>query len=392
MTLFAAMVLFYLAVTGTTIQSIDLHTLLTHAPASDPNMMAIREGHDGPDDFMLITASDFTAPALPQELDFRAALSTLIASARERLGAAPFESVEVRMTSTGPVGAVESRRQRLQVYFDTGAAVLAATPAREPSVIPSIRNTIKGLHRMTSFGNWILWLNPLAGALLGVFVITGLVMYFQLLSARRRLHRGGLFWSAGGWWRSLHRWLSICAAAFILVVALSGTWLAVESLYHAMYMDAHRPKPGQTALARANPFSALADGDLQAMLATTLGAYKRSMAAQPIKALRLRIYAGMAQGVVIGGLGDATGQLVFNATSGQRASETEPGYPESGFPFGWQAHQIAKDIHRGDFIGLPGRWMDLFAGAAIVFLSVSGTAMYLQMWTRRRRIGRTALF
>jgi hypothetical protein len=32
---------------------------------------------------------------------------------------------------------------------------------------------------------------------------------------------------------------------------------------------------------------------------------------------------------------------------------------------GWQAHQIAKQVHRGDYIGLSGRWMDLAAGLSL---------------------------
>jgi uncharacterized iron-regulated membrane protein len=127
------------------------------------------------------------------------------------------------------------------------------------------------------------------------------------------------------------------------------------------------------------------------MLATILAAHHTSLASQPVKALRLRIYGGMSQGVIIAGLGDDTRQAVLNAVTGRVASETEPGYPETGFPFGWQAHQIAKQVHRGDYFGLTGRWMDLFAGLSIVYLSVSGAVMYLTMWSKRRRAGRVAL-
>ena len=99
----------------------------------------------------------------------------------------------------------------------------------------------------------------------------------------------------------------------------------------------------------------------------------------------------MQQGVVIIGLGNDTQQVVFNAGTGRRVSLTEPGYPPTGFPFGWQAHQTAKQIHRGSYIGLSGRWMDLLGGLAIIYLSVSGVVMYVDMWNRRRRGGRPAL-
>jgi uncharacterized iron-regulated membrane protein len=90
-------------------------------------------------------------------------------------------------------------------------------------------------------------------------------------------------------------------------------------------------------------------------------------------------------------MGDDTQQVVFNAATGHRAGLTEPGYPPTGFPFGWQAHQLAKQIHRGSYFGLSGRWMDFFGGVAIIYLSISGAVMYAQMWNRRRRAGRGAL-
>jgi uncharacterized iron-regulated membrane protein len=106
--------------------------------------------------------------------------------------------------------------------------------------------------------------------------------------------------------------------------------------------------------------------------------------------LRLRIYGGMPQGVIVSGEDEAH-QRVFNAATGKRVSETDPGYPPQHFPFGWQAHQIAKQVHRGDFIGLTGRWMDLFAGLSLIYLTVSGAIMYFELWKRRRQTGRPGL-
>jgi hypothetical protein len=86
-----------------------------------------------------------------------------------------------------------------------------------------------------------------------------------------------------------------------------------------------------------------------------------------LKVIRLRYFAGMPQGAIVTG-GDDNKQMVFNAQTGRAVSETEPGYPPVGFPFSWQAHQLAKDVHRGGIIGLSGRFMDLFAGLAMFYL------------------------
>lgn len=88
------------------------------------------------------------------------------------------------------------------------------------------------------------------------------------------------------------------------------------------------------------------------MLQTTLRAYQVAVPDVPARVIRVRYNGGMPRGVIITGEAEAR-QLVFNAATGRRATETEPGYPASGFPFGWQAHQWAKSVHCGDFFGMP---------------------------------------
>jgi len=386
--LFVLLVTLYLGVTGTVIQAIDLKTLLRHAPATDPDMMAIREDKDGPDGFAVLGTDDYTAAALPASFDYQTALPRLMDAARAAVGSAPLDFAEIRMGESGPVGQVKSGKQLLSFDFTTGQSQ-AIAEARHQNP-PSLRNGIKHIHRMTTFGDWALWINPIVGIALGLFVITGVAMYWRLLSARRRIKRRQWFWKAGDWWRTLHRWSSIVASLFILMIALSGTWLAVESLIFGYYMSAHRPGPGMLFVHQSgvNP---LQDAQLSEMLSTTLSAYRASLADQPLKVVRLRVYGGMPQGVIIVGVGDDTQQVVFNVTTGHRAGLTEPGYPPTGFPFGWQAHQAAKQIHRGSYFGLAGRWMDLFGGVAIFYLSISGAVMYVDMWNRRRRAGRPSL-
>jgi hypothetical protein len=127
------------------------------------------------------------------------------------------------------------------------------------------------------------------------------------------------------------------------------------------------------------------------MLATTLAATARDAEGTPIKIVRLRNYAGMAQGVVIAG-GDESRQLVFNAATGATASSYEKGYPKTPFPFGWHYHEVVKRIHRGDIFGLTGRWMDLLTGLSLVFLATTGLIVYFKAWSQRRRLGRSGLF
>jgi hypothetical protein len=137
--------------------------------------------------------------------------------------------------------------------------------------------------------------------------------------------------------------------------------------------------------------SPLRDAEIPGMVQTTLNGFKAARGTTPIKVIRVRYFSGMPQGAIVTG-GEDTAQWIFNAASGRRVSMTEPNYPFTGFPFGWEEHELVKKIHRGDALGVPGRLMDVFAGCSLVFLSISGLIMYLDLWNRRRRIGRSGLF
>lgn len=393
-TLFVVLVTIYLSVTGTLIQLVDLRTILAHAPADDPNMEAIRESTYGPGAFQVISNPDYTGDALPGDFNLESSMDLVLGTARNVYGNAALGYVEMRMVDGKPVTQIKADRQLLR--FDAVSGEPIAGEFTEPRINQSPdseRNTFKRLHRMTAIGDWTLWINVVVGVSLMVLIVTGLWVYFQLLSARKRSKRSGWFWSAGGWWRSVHRWIALTSAVFLTVVALSGTWLAVESLGMGIYMANNRPTPPPANAPRPilpNGIGALNDADVPSMLKTTLASYQAAMPDTPIRVVRLRVFGGMPQGVIVTG-SDEADQVVFNAITGKRASMTEPGYPRVGFPFGWEAHQIAKKVHRGDYFGMSGRWADLFAGLAMLYLSISGVVMYIDMWKKRRKIGRSGL-
>jgi hypothetical protein len=382
----------YVGCTGTFIQLVDLRSLLTHATANDPNMQGLREGHDGPPNFQVIVDSDYSAADLPSEFLFDTALPTILQAAHAATAGAPISFLEFRVLDGKPVGQVNSHGQLFRFEAATGA--LLSDPEAVPHVSlpplsrPSLRNTAKGIHRLTVLGNWAAFIPVLVGLTLCVMIVTGLLLYLRLVGARLRMKRPGLFWFAGGWWRSLHRAIAIVASVFLLVVALSGTLLGMDNLGLAVYRTVHH---GDRSGLSADVSSPLTDAELHDMLHTTLAAYRSVNPGVPIKVLRLRYFAGMPQGVIVTG-GDETRQRAFNAVTGQAASEYAPGYPVTGQPFGWQEHQIAKQIHRGDFFGLTGRWMDLLTGLSMLFLALSGALMYFDLWAKRRRAGRPGLF
>jgi hypothetical protein len=199
--------------------------------------------------------------------------------------------------------------------------------------------------------------------------------------------------------RGIHRWVSIVAAIFVLYVAATGLMMAFDSVWTTAYMASHGLMPssggGGPPPALIQMFAndgTVADADLAPMLSTTLAAARITASdSQPPRVIRLRTYGGMPQGVVVTG-DEVADQQVFNARTGEPAGLYEPGYPRTPMPLQWGVHETWKRLHRGDYFGLAGRWMDLMTGLSILFLTVSGCVMYLQLYRARGRLGRRALF
>jgi hypothetical protein len=70
----------YVAGSGTFLQLIDLQTLLGHAPATNANLEAIREGLDGPPNFQVLVTADYAAADLPSDLNLDSTLETVVSA------------------------------------------------------------------------------------------------------------------------------------------------------------------------------------------------------------------------------------------------------------------------------------------------------------------------
>jgi uncharacterized iron-regulated membrane protein len=377
----AVLLMLWLAGTGATIQLLDLNAVLTHAPATDPTRVSMVEGMYGQPNFAVIQLADFSAAPLPPDFDIKQAAAIVLQSAH----ASTMDWLELRRVDGIPVGQVMVGTQLEAFDARNGTPVTASPPQRIPQgarLPPSLRQKLKTLHRFWNRGDTPgVYFEFLAGLVLFTLLITGLVMYFQLLRARRRIKRRQLFWLTGGTWRGWHRGVSVAAAAFLLCMAFSGTWIGFESSWNAL---------GRSGGGGPPPAVPVAAAAIPNMTATTLQAMQRLHPGTPIKVIRLRMFGQMQQGVVITG-GDTTDQLVFNAETGQPASLTEPAYPPVGFPFGVQVHENIKHFHSGEMFGLSGQMMNLLAGLSLLFLSVSGLVMYFDMWLKRCKGGRGSL-
>jgi uncharacterized iron-regulated membrane protein len=405
-------VLIYLSVTGLMIQSIDLRLVFMHKQQVDPDIRALLERQGG--EFSILTAADKSAEALPANLDMNAKLQKILQSARTTLGDAPMRYVEFRMLNGTLVGNVQTQQQRASFDGTTGALLeQAQVPPLDPvTPLDALRYRIKEFHRMTIFGNWALWINIIVGLALIVMVITGVNLYFRMLRERKDQGCSGLFWVGGtgkqdDWKRSMHRGVGLSAAVFLLVIAGSGEWLAYESLVFGFRMDRamqqRRASTGQNGTGNnaAGPNGAppngarttgpggiqsqlLNDANIPGMLQMTLNKEQQAANGAPLKVIRIRDFGGVPQGVVVTGDGRDTKQVVFNARTGELETN-EPQRNGPRFPFGWDAHQTAKAVHRGSYFGVGARFLDFFAGLALLYLSINGLALYVDFRKERKQ-------
>jgi uncharacterized iron-regulated membrane protein len=384
--IFALLFISYLGVTGSMLQIIDMHTLFKHKPATNPEMLSIRESLFGPRNYSVIEGTDYDAQPLPENFDFDGAMSTALKAAGSST-TRDLRYIEFRTEGARPVVVLHS--EKAAHFFDANTGAVAPEPPQlRETATDSLRQQVKLWHILRVIGNWMAWLHLLTATSMFVLIVTGIWLYFRMLVARSRGGRRSLFWGGGGVWRAMHRWVSITAAILLLWVAGTGMLLSVDQFSIGMYQLRHHGETGPFARfppGTVKDYSAPVDTTkLPAEIAIVLTAFHAQNPGLPIKVLRLRSFAGMQQGVFIAGLDDHTTQTAYNAETGEHVTSSEPGYPKTQYPFGWEEHELMKQLHRGDYFGVPGRMLDLYAGLAMIYLSLSGLVMYVDMWRRRR--------
>lgn len=379
--------LLFVIVTGAGIQMFDMRALVTHAPATDPDMLMMRQHITGNGDFAVIAPIDYTTSSLPAGFDYAKALERTASFAHAAAPGAALSFVEVRMLAGKIVGHVKAGNEELAFGLDDGRRLPDADVPHpvNTEVKGSNRHVFKKLHQFRWAGPAGSFLSGLAGLLLAGLIFTGLWQYFKVLKRRRAMGRGALVWKAGGTWRDLHRAVSIGLSVPLIWIAGTGIIMSVDDIGGSVNRMARSPNRGGPP----DQSSPLNDADLVPMAQVTLGAFDKAQPGIGVRVLRLRNYAHYQQGVIIADDGN-TSQRVFNASTGAAMSMQEPGYPDTGFPYGWEWHQRVKQLHRGDFFGMTGRWLVTLGGLALLYLGLSGPVMYWQLWRRRASSGRRA--
>jgi uncharacterized iron-regulated membrane protein len=178
--------------------------------------------------------------------------------------------------------------------------------------------------------------------------------------------------------RQYHRWISIVAAVFLLVVSATGVILQVQKLTGN---DADAAEHGEKDRGEAVLNTAMPSPVYAGLVARTIDAVRTRVPNAPIASVALKGEGDAIQGVVTLP-GDPPRQLTIDARSGRILSDLRQD-PDS----------LIKRIHSGAILGEPGVVLGILWGLALVVLSLTGGWVYISMYRRRRKAsGKAGVF
>ena len=194
-----------------------------------------------------------------------------------------------------------------------------------------LHNLLQELHRGSIIGLPGQLIDILTGLCVIFLSVSGLIVFVQVLSRRRKGGHRRFFWRDRSIVRSVHRWLGSALIPLLLLLTITGTATAIAQLLDPASTG---PIPG------------------------------------------LMPPAGAAEGTPPpGGL--------------------PPGGLPQLAPRPWNELPLAtqlQDIHNGKLFGRIGETLMLIAGASVIVLLITGFIVYLTQWTRRSSSGKPELF
>ena len=331
--------------------------------------------------------TDFAAgaAALPDPRTLQSGVAAALAAS----GSMAIASVDLRMVGDLPrlqFAEASGERATMRRYdARSGAPMteLAAEGDPKAAAPPQVnrRNAIKSWHKGNVLGLPGQFVGLFTGLGLIALVVTGFATYLAIWKARRRAAKPALFWSGReSRWRRLHRWVALIAAVFVLNIAVTGVILAAAEIKLNLFLWHHIGTPPYPRPGPMPPQSQAAlPADLAALLITSFDAARRAHPDRLIADIQLVERDGLAKGIV-SFAGAAPLTLAFDASNGARIHDWMEQGLQSGNGYYSDWHQRLKRLHRGDIIGhFSGRYLDLLAGLALLYLLVSAALMYRQM-------------
>ena len=173
--------------------------------------------------------------------------------------------------------------------------------------------------------------------------------------------------------RKYHRWISLVAALFLVVVGITGVVLQVQRLTGGKE-EQERERGAATEV------QAGLGVDPLVLLSRTLAAAQQRAPGKALASIELLPGGDEPKGVVILA-GDHARRIVVDARDGD-VVEDKP----------YDAESLILRIHSGAILGEPGVFLGIFWGLGLVGLSLTGIWVYLDLYRRRRKSGNGGLF
>ena len=178
--------------------------------------------------------------------------------------------------------------------------------------------------------------------------------------------------------RQFHRWVSVLAVVFLLIVSATGVILQVQKLTGN---DADAPQHNEKNRAEGGLTTAVPSPIYAAMITRTLDAARTRAPNSPIASVSLEGKGDDVQALVAFS-SNPPRQLTIDARSGRVLSDERH-----------EKDSLILRIHSGAILGEPGVVLGILWGSALMILSLSGGWVYLAMYRRRRKAsGKGGLF
>ena len=177
--------------------------------------------------------------------------------------------------------------------------------------------------------------------------------------------------------RQYHRWVSIFAAVFLLIVSVTGVILQVQKLTGD---DADAADHAVIPPVAGGLTTAMPPAQYAVLLGRTLEAARARAPNTPVTSISIKMEGSVMQGLVALP-GDPPRQLVVDARSGRVLSDEHA-----------EHDSLIMRIHSGAILGEPGVVLGILWGSALAVLSVTGGWVYVDMYRRRRKAAKRGLF
>jgi uncharacterized iron-regulated membrane protein len=177
--------------------------------------------------------------------------------------------------------------------------------------------------------------------------------------------------------RSLHRWIAPLAALFLIIIAATGVYMQGETLWRAYH-------PARRAEAQSLPA-----GEISNWFDLALTAARRARPESGIAMVSVSMDGSQPRADVVWTQSDVP-ELSIDPRTGSQFQSSSTGAADQSLSR--RLGRLILELHRGDLLGLPGRWLGFACGIALVLLGVTGLIVYLKIYLRRVNLRRWSPF